>query len=326
MCHPSYIHRIRSVTNSHLDISDTCSLKAVFTDPQYINRLADTTSRLRDFVILVTFYIEERRVFSSPRPWFAAERRGSVGGRTFFEWPDNLIALRTPTDRLSDSIPQQFGCMSELWCFSKHTKVLYYLIQIVRRTPLRCLYALSGWQATPEQMGTAATVLSQWMKQHTTLARETLLHAASLYNCLHDEPNGTGFCHISFLIATLYIWAYLNLSSESVDSRGSEGRRKQCRPLRVDRCPSLNEKQTWILGLSNSRIFLRGVGMLVGQESTLRVLKTYRRVLSSESSWLSLRRGLIYAATEMIDGRFASYAPMMRQGERRQLTLKDILS
>ena len=281
-----------------------------------LDQLFDNTSQLRDLVIFLTFYVEERRVLGTSQPWFAPEHILDVRGRAFFEWPDDLVSLRTSTDRHCDPIIDRFkGLVTvDQSAPNQIMKLVYHTINIIRRTPLRCLYALTGWQANFEQMGIAAASLSRWMQQNPAFARESLLHAAALYNDLYDAGSGAGIHHLAFLIATLYIWAYVSLNGEGSGQLDISNR--PCHPLRLDKPLSAYEWRSWVLGISDAPIYVKGVGMLVNQESALRVLKGFRKSLSRYRSWPSLRYGLLYAVTEIIEGRFASYAPRMMHGRR----------
>ncbi|KAI9038925.1 uncharacterized protein KD926_010139 [Aspergillus affinis] len=146
-------------------ISELSSLRSVLINPPRTDHLFDNTSKLRDLVTFLTSYVEERRVFGSSQPWFVPERILNTRGRAFFEWPDDVVTLKTSTDRYCDPIIERFEG----------------LVTAHQSPP--SLF-LKRWQANLEQMGIAAISLSQWMSQNPIFARESLLHAASLYNDL----------------------------------------------------------------------------------------------------------------------------------------------
>ncbi|GKZ37456.1 hypothetical protein AbraIFM66950_009006 [Aspergillus brasiliensis] len=294
--------------------TDRPSLRTAFSNPDLLKNLLDDSSDLSNLIILLAFNIEERRLLRSTQPWFAADMATGLNERKLYKWPDELASSRTALDDKCDPTIRRY---SKLQSISNNTpsllKVIYHVTNILRRTPLRCLYALSGWQATVDQMTAAATSLSHWMQQNPMLARETLLQAATLYSVLYDEATGPGCHHLAFLIAGLYIWAYCIVSSEDAN----EARKIGQNPLRSDRDIPDDIKDSWVQGTLKAPIYVKGVGIVNGPESAIRVLKGLRLALSSHKSWPSLRHGLIYSISEMIDGRFASLSPEMKSRGRR---------
>lgn len=81
-------------------------------------------------------------------------------------------------------------------------------------------------------------------------------------------------------------------------------------------------KDAWGSGTLDAPIYARGVGVVDGPESARRVLKGLRLSLSSHKSWPSLRQGLVYALSEVIDGRLASHSPGLRPSRQRKSATK----
>ncbi|PYH39194.1 uncharacterized protein BO87DRAFT_324763 [Aspergillus neoniger CBS 115656] len=298
---------------------DRPSLKTAFSNPDLLDNLLNDNSGLSNLVILLTFNVEERRLLRSTQPWFAADMATGLSERKLYKWPDELVSFRTALDDKCDPTIKRFSVLTPILNNAPtFLKVMFHVTNILRRTPLRCLYALSGWQVTVDQMTAAATSLSHWMQQNPTLVREALLQATTLYGVLYDETTGPGSHHLAFLTASLYIWAYCIVGGED-SAAGANGTRKiSQRPLRPDKGVPDDVKNSWIQGTLDAPIYVKGVGILNGPESAIRVLKGFRLALSNHSSWPSLRHGLIYSISEVIDGRFASLSPELKSSGRRK--------
>ncbi|KAL4894160.1 hypothetical protein BDV59DRAFT_207213 [Aspergillus ambiguus] len=304
------------------DTMDGISLKTAFSNPDLLNRLLDDSSDLTNVVILLAFYTEERRLLRSSQPWFAADISTGLKERKLYKWPDDLTSFRTAVDDKCEPTIRRFAALRSV---SNNTptfiKVIYHVTNIMRRTPLSCLYALSGWQVTVEQMAAAATSLSHWMQQNPVLARETFLQAAALYSALHGETGGAGCHHLAFLVAALYIWAYCIVGKGAgvhPIAHETHETRQTSQPLRLDKDVPDDVKESWVRGTLDAPIYVKSAGIVNGTESAIRVLKGFRCSLANQRSWHSLRHGLIYAISEMIDGRFASHSPELRSRRQRK--------
>ncbi|GAQ43380.1 hypothetical protein AKAW_03266 [Aspergillus niger] len=298
---------------------DRPSLKTAFSNPDLLDNLLNDNSGLSNLVILLTFNVEERRLLRSTQPWFAADMATGLNERKLYKWPDELVSFRTALDDKCDPTIKRFSMLTPIVNNAPtFLKVMFHVTNILRRTPLRCLYALSGWQVTVDQMTAAATSLSHWMQQNPTLAREALLQATTLFGVLYDETTGPGSHHLAFLTAGLYIWAYCIVGGED-SATGANGTRKiSQRPLRPDKGVPDDVKNSWIQSTLEAPVYVKGVGILNGPESAIRVLKGFRLALSSHRSWPSLRHGLIYSISEVIDGRFASLSPELKSSGWRK--------
>lgn len=93
-------------------------------------------------------------------------------------------------------------------------------------------------------------------------------------------------------------------------------------PLRPDKTVPDDMKESWIQGTLEAPIYVKGGGILSGPESAIRVLKGFRLALSSHTSWPSLRHGLIYSISEMIEGRFASHSPELKSSGQRKSVIR----
>lgn len=299
------------------------SLKTAFSNPDLLNDLLNDNSNLSNLVILLTFNIEERRLLRSTRPWFAADMATGLNERKLYKWPDELATFRTALDDKCDPTIKRFSVFKSISNNAPtFLKVMFHVTNILRRMPLRCLYALSGWQVTVNQMTAAATSLSHWMQQNPTLARETLLQATTLFGVLYDETTGPGCHHLAFLIAGLYIWAYCIVGGEDGTGGANGARKISRRPLRLDKTVPDDMKEFWIQGTLEAPIYVKGAGIMNGPESAIRVLKALRLALSSHTSWPSLRHGLIYSISEMIEGRFASHSPELKSSGQRKSVIR----
>ncbi|RAH56384.1 hypothetical protein BO85DRAFT_399575 [Aspergillus piperis CBS 112811] len=304
---------------ANIEANDRPSLKTAFSNPDLLDTLLNDNSDLSSLIILLTFNVEERRLLRSAQPWFAADIATGLNERKLYKWPDELVSFRAALDDKCDPTIKRFSMLNPISNNAPtFLKVMFHVTNILRRTPLRCLYALSGWQVTVDQMTAAATSLTQWMQQNPTLARETLLQATTLFGVLYDETTGPGCHHLAFLTAGLYIWAYCIVGGEDGTARANGTRTISQRPLRPDKGVPDDVKNSWIRGTLDAPIYVRGVGTLNGPESAIRVLKGFRLALSNHRSWPSLRHGLIYSISEVIDGRFASLSPELKSSGWRK--------
>lgn len=274
----------------------------------------------------MTFYTEERRLLNSTQPWFTSQQLNPLGDRSFFTWPDLIVPSKTSLDRKCDSVLEQFeSIVSANQDRQKPSKKLHHIICIIRRTPLRCLYASSGSQATLEQMNVSTAALSRWMEENPIFARENLFHAASLYNDPNEKLNGPGLYQIGRFIASLYIWTYFSLTGmrKSLSDMG-ERHTWTCGSLRMDQPVPLDKRRAWIQGRLKVPMYLEGAGMLVDQDSAARLLKRFRETLTRQKSCPSLRCRLICAISEIIENRPASLEPPMRSNMTRQPIVSDL--
>ncbi|KAI2892315.1 transcriptional regulator family: Fungal Specific TF and C2H2 zinc finger [Aspergillus niger] len=302
---------------------NTPSLKTAFSNPDLLNDLLNDNSNLSNLIILLTFNIEERRLLRSTQPWFAADMATGLNERKLYKWPDELASFRTALDDKCDPTIKRFSVLKSISNNAPtFLKVMFHVTNILRRMPLRCLYALSGWQVTVNQMTAAATSLSHWMQQNPTLARETLLQATTLFGVLYDETTGPGCHHLAFLVAGLYIWAYCIVGGEDGSTGANQVWKISQPPLRPDKTVPDDMKEFWIQGTLEAPIYVKGGGILSGPESAIRVLKGFRLALSSHTSWPSLRHGLIYSISEMIEGRFASHSPELKSSGQRKSVIR----
>lgn len=108
------------------------------------------------------------------------------------------------------------------------------------------------------------------------------------------------------------------MGGEDGTARANGTRTISQRPLRPDRGVPDDVKNSWIQGTLDAPIYVKGVGILNNPESAIRVLKGFRLALSSHRSWPSLRHGLIYSISEVIDGRFASLSPELKSSGWRK--------
>lgn len=308
------------------DSSETPSLRAIFVNPRSTEHHFNGVSTLKDLVIFLTFYTEERRLLNSSQPWFISEQLNSfLGCRSFFNWPDISAPPKTSLDRRCDSVLEQFESFSSAnQNRQKPSKKLHHIICIIRRTPLRSLYASSGWQATPEQINVSTTALSNWMEQNPIFARENLFYAASLYSEPNDKPNGPGLHQMGRFIASLYIWTYARLTGMQT-SFSDMGQRHTWNSgaLRMDKPVPLDKKTPWIAGSLKVPIYLEGVGLLVDQDSAARLLKTFREALSGQRSWPCLRRRLLGAMSGIIESQLASVEPALSSNMMMQPIISD---
>ncbi|PCG89896.1 Transcription factor [Penicillium occitanis (nom. inval.)] len=170
--------------------------------------------------------------------------------------------------------------------------VVFHIIYILRKVPLRKLTALTGWQATATETESAKVDLDYWMHTDRGSARRCLWHAACVYRDLHDRAKFE--CHepLSITIASLYIAAFdaLNEAAPLCNDIATV----KSAPVRIDRMDQEYEINAWVESSENARIHLTGIGILTGERSANRLFAEIRKVLSSRQPWSRLCHGLAY--------------------------------
>ncbi|KUL86876.1 hypothetical protein ZTR_05346 [Talaromyces verruculosus] len=170
--------------------------------------------------------------------------------------------------------------------------IVFHIIYILRKVPLRKLTALTGWQATARETESAKVDLDYWMHTDRVSARRCLWHAACVYRDLHDKAKFECYEPLSITIASLYIAAFdalneaASLSNDIATVKGA--------PVRIDRMDHEYEINAWVESSENARIHLTGIGILTGERSANRQFAEIRKVLSSRQPWSRLCHGLAY--------------------------------
>jgi hypothetical protein len=186
----------------------------------------------------------------------------------------------------------------------RHSRVVIHLVSILRKVPLRDIYASSGWRATTEEIKTSKSNITSWMKENQPCARQCLWHAVSIFSALRTERNFYGHDPFCFLIAALFIWSF-DLFARPSESRelGSEaGWLNSKPPTRVDRLRGKHQVQEWITFGDHDNVHITGIGLLTGVDSARRLLVDLREILLSQQPWSPLCHGLAYAISRVLAG------------------------
>jgi hypothetical protein len=182
--------------------------------------------------------------------------------------------------------------------------VLFHTLSILRRIPLRQLYAFSGWQATAAEVDAARGYLESRLRAEET--RWCVWHAGQVLDALRGEgARRFRGCVDPFylLIAVLVLWAVDVLSVHDVDeaSGGWDGDRP---PTRIDRIRGFDEARAWVgeKGRGGS-VHVTNIGVLQGPESARRLLAECRRIMRSGVPWSGVSCGIADALERLLDYR-----------------------
>ncbi|KDN70364.1 hypothetical protein CSUB01_11011 [Colletotrichum sublineola] len=82
-----------------------------------------------------------------------------------------------------------------------------HILSLLLHLPLRELMAFSGWHVSEAEYCEANLRMALWVRNEAAEARLVTYHAAKLYSCIREHPLGAYSETMSFLTATLAIWA-----------------------------------------------------------------------------------------------------------------------
>ncbi|KAK0382686.1 hypothetical protein NLU13_9782 [Sarocladium strictum] len=205
------------------------------------------------------------------------------------------LVSRSADTRLRSLYPQLAGEAFELES-SAATDVIFPLFALLRQISLNTLHAISGWQASEEQIQVARATFSSWMKNEPAVARTCLRHAVVIFSTLRSKTHFGHYDALSLLVGALYIWAYDQLvENETKDAQQSQ-------ILRLDKHSSEETTANWVHDVKSTYIHIPGIGILDGCTSPLRTLWELKRVLLSRTGWRELRVALATLVGHLIQG------------------------
>lgn len=275
----------------------------------------DPFSRL---ILLISIYAEERDVTKSAESWlFRRLLSQAAGTRALQSEIGTQSMCQEQLSSILDELASGADPGYDLFAPSKLTnqtgspcqvsaQILYHLLSILRRVPLRTIYAISGWQTTASRTETAKKEFVSWVHSHPERARKCLWHSSMIIAALRHEDT-IGFFHpLALLIAVLFLWEFLREIDPGPDPFQVVG---SATPLRLDRLLDESQVEHWVREGDTSAFCITGMGILSGRGSANRVLKEFHRILLGQKSWLGLSRGIAYTTTQHLQGLPPTFTP-----------------
>ncbi|XPS77133.1 hypothetical protein M3J09_009167 [Ascochyta lentis] len=168
-----------------------------------------------------------------------------------------------------------------------------HIIAILREIPLRMIYASVGWQANDAEMQRSRERLIGYLQHNESTARKCLWHSAQIYACTRSLRYPAYYSSLSFAMAATYILLYDQL----IQCPTSQGDL-----LRIDKTMNTSSIDAWTKGGSDLQVHIKGVGILNGGESSLRVLVDAERALRCQRPWRSLAQAIAHCLLQMNKG------------------------
>ncbi|KAF5859192.1 hypothetical protein ETB97_003205 [Aspergillus alliaceus] len=175
-------------------------------------------------------------------------------------------------------------------------------LSILQEVDLCLLYRASGWLTSSKDRDAARGKLSVLFSNSRSTARRTLRHAASLFRLIKTQRKMSYCDPQMFLIATLYIWFYAEMSGNFRDPLNSSGLAKWDRPLRIDQELDGDEEalEEWVVNGDERPVYITSVGILQNSDGCVRLLNESIRVLRHENAWAGIGRGIAQAIERIL--------------------------
>ncbi|KAF3800930.1 hypothetical protein GCG54_00010204 [Colletotrichum gloeosporioides] len=182
----------------------------------------------------------------------------------------------------------------------------YHALSLLSHFPLRQLNSFSGWRISPTIRQTVDRKLSIWLEENEAKARIVVYHAAKLLSWLRDHPTNSHHEPMALLTGTLALWMFTALgkhnkadsSSRSLlqSSPASDGTPKLV-TLRLDKEIEEETLVKWTSGDRGMRPYMGGVGSLIEQGASRRLVQESQRIFSLQTGWsLSIAIGMVVRA------------------------------
>jgi hypothetical protein len=111
------------------------------------------------------------------------------------------------------------------------------------------------------------------------------------------------------LVATLYIWYYVEISGSFRDRQDWSGSSlaESDRPLRVDQEMDEGALQEWIANGDQRPVHITSVGILQNKDCCIRLLHESMRILRHESAWARMGKGIAQAIERILESGTTSF-------------------
>ncbi|KAL3480491.1 fungal-specific transcription factor domain-containing protein [Aspergillus californicus] len=176
---------------------------------------------------------------------------------------------------------------------------LFRVLSILHQVQLRLLYRASGWLTSSKDRDAAKRELFTVFSNNRSTARRTLRHAATLFRLIKIQRKMSYCDPQMFLIATLYIWSYAEISGFR-DRNNPSSLAGWDRPLRIDQELDEDMLEEWITNGDQRPVHITSVGILQDSDSCIRLLNEGMRVLRHETAWARIGRGIAQAIERIL--------------------------
>jgi len=241
---------------------------------------SDVFQRLSCFgrqIVLLTFYMEERRLTEDAKSWVFTQFVSGIFPRSPLGSSCNA----------PNAFPNMFApgrLQSISASVSASTSHFYDVLSILRFTKLRSIYAFSGWQANKKEIEEARQHLATHMHDDISNARRCLIHAGAVFGSLRSGTQ-YGYCDpFCLLIATLYILAYVEfiIHKQKQNLNHISIGQQSIYTLCIDKHAAGSFAQSWLRKECHAQLRLGGVGLLDDRSSRIRLMNESCRILTSQ--------------------------------------------
>lgn len=197
------------------------------------------------------------------------------------------------------------------WVTLEHNHVLSLMVHL----PLRELFAFSGWHVNEAERCEADARLASWVRDERPRSRLVVYHAAKLYSYIREHPLRAYSETMSFLTATLAIWAIMSFGASGSGCDGLEQswpsgnnddeqfvhHPAHIKTLRFDKSTDRTIVDGWVSGKASVRPYLAGVGALEDIMVIPLLIRESLRVLR-----VKLSGAFSYAVSSVLQAHFES--------------------
>ncbi|KAE8313540.1 hypothetical protein BDV41DRAFT_564202 [Aspergillus transmontanensis] len=281
-----------------VDVSQPISLVDLFSMDRASTASASRTSEFAKFCQHLMLFVEERRVIAANQSCILhesndnAQRRNSCSQQSSYSSLDWRYRMLTPSSSIASF---SNGVLSTRNTF-------FHLLFILRHIPLETLYTYSGWYASKDDISSAESYLRTWLQDNPALSRECVSHAGALIGKIRVSRTMSCYDPFCLLISVLFLWAFEKLKPASPTALD------QAPPgsgpaiiFKIDQFHEGSIRERWVRGDPEVSVHITGVGLLSSAGGTRRLLQEYLRIMSSQTSWPTLRRGLVACGYDLIN-------------------------
>ncbi|KAE8362187.1 hypothetical protein BDV27DRAFT_147175 [Aspergillus caelatus] len=282
-----------------LDGPQPKSLKELFTmDSAASIASASQTSEFAKLCQHLMLFVEERRVIAANQSCILhdfsddTQHRNPCSQQSAYsslDWRYRMLMPSSPTASLGKGV-------------SDTRDTFFHLLFILRHIPLESLYTYSGWYASKEDISGAELYLRTWLQDNPALSRECVSHAGALIGKIRLSLTMSCYDPFCLLIAVLFLWTFEKLKPALPAAL------RQASPgsgpaiiFKIDQCHEEGIRERWIRGDPEVSVHITGVGLLSSAGGTRRLLQEYLRIISPQTGWPTLRRGLIACGCDLIN-------------------------
>ncbi|KDE85612.1 hypothetical protein AO1008_01252 [Aspergillus oryzae 100-8] len=281
-----------------VDASQSISLVDLFSMNRASTASASQTSEFAKFCQHLMLFVEEKRVIAANQSCILHGSNGDVQHRDSCSQQSSYSSLDRRYIMLIPSSPT--ASLSKGVSDTRNT--FFHLLFILRHIPLETLYTYSGWYASKDDISRAELYLRTWLQDNPALSRECVSHAGALIGKIRLSRTMSCYDPFCLLISVLFLWTYEKLKPASPTALD------QAPPgsgpaviFRIDQCHEGSIKERWIRGDPEVSVHITGVGLLSSTGGTRRLLHEFLRIMSSQTSWPTLRRGLVACGYDLIN-------------------------